>query len=128
MRRAVAIVAAVVAAFGFSACGTNASSTPRPPQAPVDFRGQKNVNVDAQDNLFTPADIIVSPGTTVTWHNLDSVTHDVEKATDLVDFHGNFGVEPQSFGPGATYSYKFTTPGVNYFYVCTIHKTIPAIF
>jgi plastocyanin len=121
VRRVLALLAVLTAAFGFAACSTNASNKPRPAQAPIDFRGRKQVDVDAQYNLFTPADIIVSPGTTVTWHNRDSYAHNITKSTDLVDFHGNFGVDAQHFGPGATYSFTFTTPGVNYFYACTIH-------
>ena len=122
MRRAFVFLAVFVAVFGLAACSsTSSANKPRPPQPPVDFRGQKNVDIDAQYNLFTPADIIISPGTTVTWHNKDSVAHNVSKATDLVDFHGNFGADAQHFGPGDSYSFKFTTPGVNYFYACTIH-------
>ena len=121
MRRVLALLAVLTAAFGFAACSTNASNKPRPAQAPIDFRGRKQVDVDAQYNLFTPADIIISPGTTVTWHNKDSYAHDITKATDAVNFHGNFGASPANFGPGASYSYKFTTLGVDYFYVCTIH-------
>jgi plastocyanin len=121
VRRAVVPLALVVAAFGFSACSTNASNKARPQPPPIDFRGHTHVDVDAQYNLFTPPDIIISPGTTVTWHNKDEVAHNLSKTTDLVDFHGNFGVDAQHFGPGASYSFKFTVAGPNYFYACTIH-------
>ncbi len=122
MKRALAVFATVVAVFGFSACSTNASNKARPPQPPIDFRGQKTVDVDAESTLFTPPDIIISPGTTVTWHNKDPFPHNIMKATDAANFHGDFGVDAQNFGPGASYSYKFTTLGVDYFYVCTIHN------
>jgi plastocyanin len=122
VRRVFVLLALIVATFGFTACSASSSgSKPRATPPPVDFRGHTHVDVDAQFNLFTPPDIIISPGTTVTWHNKDSVAHNISKATDLIDFHGNFGANVQQFGPGASYSFKFTAPGVNYYYTCTIH-------
>jgi len=112
----------VVALVGITACSASSSgSKPRPPQPPVDFRGHQHVDIDAQFNLFTPPDILISPGTTVTWHNRDAVAHNISKATDLTNFHGNFGVDAAHFCAGATYSFTFTVLGTNYFYACTIH-------
>jgi plastocyanin len=76
--------------------------------------------VNANSNLFTPPSIIVTSGTTVTWHNTDTEAHNVQKADDAANFGAPFGVKTPEFAPGATYSFTFTTPGT-YFYTCTIH-------
>lgn len=114
----------VLAALAFTGCGkssTNNQSKARPPQSPVNLQGRAHIDVDAQFNLFTPQDILVSPGTTVTWHNKDSVPHNVKNANFFDKSPTTFGVDVANFGPGATYSYKFTTPG-KYSYQCTIHS------
>ena len=117
MRRLAVII---VCALALVACGSSSKAkTPAEP-APVDMRGQTHVNVDAQNNAFTPKHIIVGPGTTVTWTNKDQVAHDVKKAADAVDFGGKFGVDVANFGPGASYSFAFTKDG-NFTYTCTIH-------
>ena len=117
------LLAALFAAFLLPACG---SSTPKaaPPQPPVDYRGKKNVDVYAEQSngyVFSPAEIVINPGTTVTWHNNDNVAHNIKKAVDTVDFGGMFGADAGDFGPGKTYSFTFKKLGVDYLYTCTIH-------
>src|SRR5262249_28719914 len=89
--------------------------------APTDFRGQKSVDVTANQNLFTPAAIIVNPGTTVTWHNNDLEAHNVQKAVDSQDFGAPFGVKTPQFLARDSYSFTFKKVGT-YDYVCTIHN------
>ena len=79
------------------------------------------MNIDAQNNAFSPPSIVVSPGTKVTWTNKDQTAHDVKKQVDTADFGGKFGVSVGDFGPGATYSFTFTKPGT-YPYFCSIHS------
>jgi plastocyanin len=102
-----------------TACG---SSTPKttPVAPPVDARGKSAVEIDANQNQFTPASYIVDVGAKVTWKNTDTVAHDVKKAADASDFGAPFGIDASNFGPGQTYSFTFTKPGT-YFYTCTIH-------
>lgn len=119
MKRILAAVAALALVL-LGACSSSENKT-RPPQPPLDWRGQKHVDVNAEDNLFTPPNIIISPGTTVTWHNVGKTAHNVQKSTDLLDFGGQFGVDAANFGPGRSYSYTFKKVGNNYFYACTIH-------
>jgi plastocyanin len=114
------MVVLALALVGVSACGSSSKAKPPAAPAPVDERGKQAVTVAAKDNQFTPASIIVDPGTKVTWSNTDTVAHDVKKQADTVDFGGPFGVDPESFGPGQSYSFTFTKPGV-YYYTCTIH-------
>ncbi len=61
---------------------------------------------------YSPADITVPAGTTVTWTNSDQFTHSVrlpEGGPDLV------------VRPGESTTYAFTTPGL-YRYTCTFHS------
>ena len=61
---------------------------------------------------FTPADITVARGTTVTWTNNDDVEHTVT-ASD-----SSFG--SKALETGDTFSFTFTQPGT-YSYFCSIH-------
>jgi plastocyanin len=105
--------------MGAAACS---SSKPKvtPPAPPVDLRGHTTIEIDATGNQFTPASVIVDPGTLVTWRNTDSVAHNVEKSADALDFGAKFGADASLFGPGTTYSFTFVKAGT-YFYTCTIH-------
>jgi plastocyanin len=105
-----------------AACSSSShNSTPPTTIGPVDFRGQKTVDVNANQNLFTPATIIINPGTTVTWHNTDLEAHNVTKANDSQDFGAPFGVQTQKFLPRDSYSFTFKKVGT-YDYICTIHN------
>jgi plastocyanin len=75
--------------------------------------GTLNPNeVIIQGTSFSPAVFTVSAGTTVTWRNLDGMTHTVTSDTGIFD-SGNIGIN-------RVYSYTFTTPG-EYPYHCTLH-------
>jgi plastocyanin len=116
----IAVVVALV--VGLSACGSSSKKV-RPEQPPVDGRGKKNFAVDAQDDHFTPPNIVIDAGTTVTWTNKDSVAHNVQQSVGFVDFGAPFGIDTAQFGPGQTYSFKFTHSGV-FLYTCTIHTAM----
>ena len=62
--------------------------------------------------LFSPANIQVSPGTTVTWTNHDNFTHSV-----LVQGQS----EVHMLKPGESVQLTFSTPGT-FNYVCTLHS------
>ena len=111
-----ALVACALA--GVAACGSTHKITPPPP--PVDRRGQTQVQIDAAQNQFTPAAVIVDVGAKVTWTNKDSVAHNVAKSADALDFGAKFGADASVFGPGQSYSFTFTKAGT-FFYTCTIH-------
>ena len=113
MTRAVRVLGCAVAVVALLAASACSSGKANPPvtQAPVSYLGKKQVQVDARNILFSPSAILVSPGTTVTWVNEDTVAHDVKKASDSLDFGGTFGVDAAQFGPGARYSYTFAKAG-----------------
>ncbi len=85
----------------------------------TDLTGQGAVTVVIRDLAFTPADIIISPGTNVTWINEDTVDHSVN--TDSHPAHTYY--PPQNsrvFPPGESHSAVFMTPGI-YPYHCSVH-------
>ena len=68
------------------------------------------------DNFaFSPANITVKKGTTVTWTNKDSATHTVTSTSGPASFDSG------NLPNGKTYSFTFNTAGT-YQYHCTIHS------
>lgn len=107
--RGVVIVGAAAALLlGSTACGgsdsnENGGGFDAAPSGPT---------VEVKDFTYTPANLTVPTGTTVTWKFEDSAPHDV-----LAD--------DQSFSSpllndGKTYQFTFTEPG-SYPYICSIH-------
>lgn len=85
----------------------NTPSTPSTPEAPV----QTNA-VQVANNLFSPANIQVAPGTTVTWSWPSGTdTHNVTFAD---------GVNSGDKGAGAVFTRTFNTAGT-FNYQCTLH-------
>jgi len=106
--------------LGLTACGSSKPKSAPVPET-VDARGKTTVEIDAYQNQFSPASIIIDAGTKVTWKNNDPVVHNVQKSADAVNFGAPFGVTADAFGPGATYSFTFRKAGT-FFYTCTIHN------
>ena len=71
------------------------------------------IAVDVDDNFFTPPDIVVAPGATVTWTWVGGVDHNVNFASAAI----------ADSGDKTTGMYQVAMPtmaGV-YTYLCTIH-------
>lgn len=64
---------------------------------------------------FNPATVTITPGTTVTWVNDDSIAHTVTSRDGLFD--------SPTLNRGQRFSYKFDRPGT-YGYFCKIHPTM----
>ena len=62
--------------------------------------------------VFTPAEITVAPGTTVTWVNEDDIPHTVAASSGA--FHS------KAMDTDQQYSFTFTTLGT-YDYFCALH-------
>lgn len=106
---AIAIAAACGGGGGDSSSNPGGVTNPNPtPTVPV-----LTSAVTVSDNQFTPADIQVAPGTTVTWTWASGAsTHNVS-FTDGVS-SGDRG------GANASFSRTFATAGT-FTYVCTLH-------
>lgn len=77
--------------------------------------GSSGNTVSISGYAFNPASLTVSTGTTVTWTNNDSVTHNITSDT------GAFS--SSDLGPGQTYSYTFNQAGT-FAYHCSIHTSM----
>ncbi len=82
------------------------------PMIPAPGSASKTAKVTIQNFAYSPADITVQKGTTVTWTNLDSVQHTVTSDTGLFD-SGRLSQDQ-------TWSYTFNNAGT-FSYHCTIH-------
>ena len=74
---------------------------------------QATRTVYIQDFYFSPAPIIVEPGTTVTWVNQGQAPHTVT--------HTGGAFDSGTLQPGESYSYTFNEAGTSYAYYCRIH-------
>ncbi|HXJ29966.1 MAG TPA: plastocyanin/azurin family copper-binding protein [Gemmatimonadales bacterium] len=67
------------------------------------------------NKAFSPANLTIGHGTTVTWMNGDNVNHTVGNATGSTDTYTSGFI-----APGGTFSHTFATPGT-FAYYCGIH-------
>jgi plastocyanin len=72
----------------------------------------ENASVSIDNFTFSPAEIVVTPGSTVTWTNADDIPHTVT-ATDK-----SFRSKPLDTNDHV--SFAFPTPGT-YSYFCSLH-------
>jgi len=89
-----------------------------------------STEVMIENFAYNPADITVPVGTTVTWTNEDDVGHTVTEGDPNSPKPVNLRVFDSSgevltgkvalIGPGQSWSYTFTTPGI-YEYYCIVH-------
>lgn len=68
--------------------------------------------IEINNYVFAPQQLVVPPGTTVTWTNQDEAPHTV--ASKDKSFRS------AALDTGESFSYTFTTPGT-YDYFCTLH-------
>lgn len=100
-----------------SSSSTNNMGNMNPPSSSSSSNNQtaKATNsVTIQNYAFSPADITVKAGTTVTWTNKDSVAHTVTE-TD-----GQTGPNSGDVNPNGSYTFTFAKAGT-YHYHCSIH-------
>lgn len=72
-----------------------------------------SVTVEMKDIQFQPQGIRVSPGTTVTWVNHDSVVHNVRQVESVF-------LSQDDMEQGDRFTFTFDKPG-RYRYQCTYH-------
>ncbi len=100
----------LIGLFGLASCQ---STAPAPAPAPP----ATTVEVEISNFKFVPNTIAISPGTTVTWTNMDSAPHTVTTRETLFD--------SGRMSTGDTFSYTFEQSGT-YEYYCTIHPSMTA--
>lgn len=115
------VIAAAAVALTHKSSYNSQSTGQTPPN--TNNQAASNVNqpgavgtVNIKDMMFTPSQITVSKGATVTWTNNDTTSHTV--VADL----GN-GPNSSPIAPGGKYSYTFDQAG-SYQYHCSIHPSM----
>lgn len=78
-------------------------------------------------NSFSPASLVVSPGSTLVWHNLDHKVHASVSHPEMalheqqaVSDAGGIRWDSGDIPPGATWSLRVDEPGI-YLFVCPYH-------
>ena len=95
---------------GTSAAATTAPSRAIPPEAATE--ATEGATVTIGDFAFTPPELVVAPGTTVTWRNDDWAPHTVTSGDGTLD--------SERLDQGAQFEHRFAEPG-RYAYLCTYH-------
>lgn len=106
----------LIGLFGLASCQSTAPA-PAPAPAPVPGPSPTTVEVKISGFAFKPDTFTVSPGTTVTWTNLDGPPHTVTTRET--------GYDSERLSTGDTFSYTFELSGT-YEYYCTIHPSMTA--
>ena len=88
--------------------------------APAAWAQGKEVTVKMEDNFFSPANITVEPGTTVTWVQEGNNPHTTTSYDGLWD---SGLIEP---GSGGSFSFTFDEPGT-FDYYCIPHESMGMI-
>lgn len=110
--------AALLALAPVAVAAPGAATRPAAP-APAQPPAPQNIAVPIRHYAFSPPDLMITVGDTVTWTNTDDVPHNV------VSTDGPASFASDTLAKGATFSYTFTTPGT-YKYVCTFHPGMSA--
>jgi plastocyanin len=80
--------------------------------------------VVCKNNKFSPVDLTVKVGTTVTWVNQDGFIHTVTSGVSPSELSGLF--DSGNINGGGTFSFKFEKPGT-YDYFCIPHFSLGMI-
>ena len=111
----VVLMFAIACATDYSSPPTSPSPTPAPTPAPGGPASSVVIPVGASslsNKAFTPDNLEVAVGTTVTWMNADSVSH--TSTSDLT------GWDSGVVAPGGQFSFAFQAAGT-FRYHCAIH-------
>ena len=87
-------------------------AAPRAQEKPAGNASAPSATVRIDNFSFTPAEITVAPGTTVTWTNGDDIPHTVAAT--------NKAFRSKVMDTDQHYSFTFTAPGT-YEYFCSLH-------
>lgn len=96
---------------------TSQINTPTPQQNPSPTQKNQTMTVLVQNFAFNPSTLNVKTGSTVTWKNNDSATHQIVSNPNGNDFKSNL------LQNGETYSFTFVKSSI-YNYHCGIHPSM----
>jgi plastocyanin len=123
-KRVIAVVVVILIigaiAFGLSRNSNKNTSNQNTPSSASSQSSQNNQSltstnsVTIQNFAFTPGDITVKKGTTVTWTNNDSTAHSVNETDNQK------GPDSGDLNPGDKYSFTFNQSGT-FKYRCNLH-------
>ena len=74
----------------------------------------------AANNCFAPNPLTVAPGTTVTWKNIDTVSHYVTSGKASDETTGTVFDSGNLIKPGSSYQFTFANAGT-FDYFCSVH-------
>ena len=74
---------------------------------------ETGLNISIENFAFSPADLKIKVGDTVTWTNNDGMQHTIKET----------GFESQALSRGESYSHTFSSAG-SYSYYCGIHPNM----
>jgi plastocyanin len=108
----IGLIILLIGAFVFLSKNNSSSAIPATsiPQPTVPVSPN---TIEIKNFAFSPAELIVKKGTTVTWVNQDSVTHRIKSDT----------FNSQDLNQGASFSFIFDTVG-SFDYICGIHTSM----
>jgi len=104
----------LLAVMLLAACGPKAGPTPAGPLPPIQ---SSEVKVSIANFAFDPATLTITTGTTVTWTNNDTASHNV------TGDDGSWG--SNSLAKGDSFSFTFTQAGT-FSYHCGVHPSMTA--
>ncbi|MEI6266466.1 MAG: cupredoxin family copper-binding protein [bacterium] len=110
----IAVVIGVLAVGGyfvFRNNGNNTNNSQKQTTTPTAAETTNSVRI--KDFAFSPSEIKVKKGTTVTWKNEDSATHKIKSDA----------FESGDLATGDTYQFKFESTGT-FSYICSIHPSM----
>jgi plastocyanin len=89
------------------------SATPREEMVPAPAGAV--VEIQVSDTSFSPGDVTISAGDTITVTNVGQLEHSWTS--------GQAGLDSGILGPGESYTFTFEAPGT-FAYLCTVHPTM----
>lgn len=106
------IFIATIFSIALSSCGDD--------ESPTDGDGPFNGTIHIVDNAFSPKNVTISVGDSVTWRWEGSNSHTVTHGTDPGNLGGLFDEGPKSSG---TFGFRFTS-AANVPYFCKPHYSM----
>lgn len=120
---ALIIVAIVLIAVGVYARNNSGNGNPGPASSNNSTSQTTNNSpaagtINIKNMMFTPSQITIQKGGTVTWTNNDTTTHTV-----VDDLSNVGGPNSGDIAPGSSYSFTFNKTG-SFQYHCSIHPSM----